>query len=256
MFRAFFVSLVALSYTLLVGTPFLVHAVLTRNTDTLYRVGRLGTRIVLWLAGVRFEVHGLEKIPRQAAVFMANHQSNCDPPAIFLILPPILVLAKKEFFRVPILGRAMVLRGFIPVDRQNREKAIEAVEAATKSLKAGHSFMAFPEGTRSPDGRLKQFKKGVFVMALKAGAPIVPISVSEGRKIMPKGKFSITPGILRITIHDPVPTEGCTLDDRERIIGLVRQAILGGLSAEEWPLEPVRSGAKATSGSADGAKNI
>src|SRR2546426_6820086 len=123
MFRAFFVSLVALSYTLLVGTPFLVHAVLTRNTDTLYRVGRLGTRIVLWLAGVRFEVHGLEKIPRQAAVFMANHQSNCDPPAIFLILPPILVLAKKEFFRVPILGRAMVLRGFIPVDRKNREKA-------------------------------------------------------------------------------------------------------------------------------------
>jgi 1-acyl-sn-glycerol-3-phosphate acyltransferase len=236
MLRAIFVTFFALAFTLLVGTPFLVHAVLTRNTNTLYNVGRLGARIVLWLAGVRLEVHGREKIPRRAVVFMANHQSNCDPPAIFVLLPPVLILGKEEFFRVPVLGRAMLLRGFVPVERKNRERAIKAVEQATKSLEAGNSFMVFPEGTRSPDGRLGPFKKGVFVMAIKAGAPIVPISVSGGRKIMPKGKFIIKPGTVRITFHEPVLTEGCTLGDRDRMMEKVRQAILGGLTPEEQPL--------------------
>ncbi len=242
MLRAFFVTLITLAYTLLVGTPFLIHAVLTRNTDALYRVGCWGAKIALWLAGVRLEVHGFEKIPaRRALVFMSNHQSNSEGPAIFTILPPVLILAKQEFFRVPILGRGMLLRGFIPVDRKNREKAIEAVDRAAQSLRAGRSFMVFPEGTRSPDGRLRPFKKGVFVMAIKAGAPIVPISASGGRKIMPKGKFMISPGVIRITFHDPVPTHGLTLQDRDQLMRTVRQTILQGLSPEEWPLAAVES---------------
>ncbi len=188
------------------------------------------------------EVRGLENIcTDRAVVFMPNHQSNCDPPAIFTILPPVLVMGKKEFFRVPILGRGMLLRGFIPVDRKNRQRAIEAMEEGVKSLKAGHSFLVFPEGTRSPDGRLQPFKRGVFIMAIKAGAPIVPISISGTRKIMPKGKFEIHPGVERITVHNPVSTEGRTLDDREKIMEQVRQAILSGLAEEEWPLEAVTS---------------
>jgi 1-acyl-sn-glycerol-3-phosphate acyltransferase len=188
----------------------------------------------LRLAGARLEVHGLEKIPKRCTlVFMPNHQSNCDPPAVFLILPAVLVMAKKEFFRIPVLGRAMRMRGFVPVDRKKREKAIESVEQATRSLQAGHNFLVFPEGTRSPDGRLQPLKKGVFVMAIKAQATIVPISVSGSRRIMPKGKLLISPGLVRITIHDPVPTEGCTLEDREQIMERVRQAILSGLTEEE-----------------------
>jgi len=236
MIRAFFVSLVTFALIFVVGTPFFIHAVLTGNTDPIYRVGRWVVGVVLWLSGVRLEVHGLVKIPSGcAAVFMPNHQSNCDPAAVFVVLPPVLVLAKKEFFRIPILGRAMRLRGFIPVDRQNRAKAIEAVEEATRSLKTGHHFLVFPEGTRSPDGRLQPFKKGVFVMAIKAQAAVVPISISGSREVMPKGKFAITPGPVRITIHDPVHTEGCTMDDRDKIMERVRQAILSGLAPEEWP---------------------
>ena len=117
-------------------------------------------------------------------VFMPNHQSNVDPPAALAVLPPVLVMVKREFFRVPILGRAMLLRGFIPVERKHRERAIAAVERAVESLKAGYSFLAYPEGTRSPDGRLQVFKKGVFVMAIKAQAPIVPVS-SDPRKLRP-----------------------------------------------------------------------
>jgi 1-acyl-sn-glycerol-3-phosphate acyltransferase len=237
MIRALVVTLFTFSLIFIAGTPLFIIALFTRNTDTLYRVGRWTARIALRLAGVQLEVHGLEKIPaRSALVFMPNHQSNCDPPAVFVILPTVLVLAKMEFFRIPVLGRAMRMRGFVPVDRKKREKAIEAVEQATRSLQAGHSFLVFPEGTRSSDGRLQPLKKGVFVMAIKAQATIVPISVSGSKRIMPKGKLLISPGLVRITIHDPVPTEGCTLDDREQIMERVRQAILSGLTEEERPL--------------------
>ncbi len=236
MIRAFFVTLVTFAYILIVGPPMLIHAWLTGNTDVLYRVGVRGASMALWLAGVRLEVHGLEKIPPdRAVIFMPNHQSNCDPPAIITILPPVLVMAKQEFFRVPVLGRGMRARGFIPVDRRNRERAIAAVEQAVAALKAGHSFLAFPEGTRSLDGRLQTFKRGVFMMAIKAGAPIVPISVSGSSKIMPKGKFVIRPGRVRITIHDPIPTANVGLDKRQTLIDLTRQAILTGLAPEEWP---------------------
>jgi 1-acyl-sn-glycerol-3-phosphate acyltransferase len=238
MIRAIFVTVVTFTYVLVVGFPFLIHAWLTKNTDKLYQCGITGARMALWLSGVRLEVHGLEKIPHgRAAIFMPNHQSNCDPPAVITILPPVLVMAKQEFFRVPVLGTAMVYRGFIPVDRKNREKAIAAVERAVASMKAGNSFLAFPEGTRSRDGRLQAFKKGLFVMAIKAGALIVPISASGARKIMVKGEFVIHPGRVRITIHDPIPAENYTLEQRRELIQRTRESILKGLEPEEWPVE-------------------
>ena len=236
MICAFLVTLVTFAYVLTLGPPVLIYAAISGNSDPVYKVGTLGARMALWLAGARLEIHGLDQIPsHRAVVFMANHQSNCDPPALLAVMPPVLVLVKKEFFRVPILGRAMVACGFIPVDRRNREQAVDAVEKGVQALKAGKSFLVYPEGTRSPDGRLQRFKKGVFVMAIKAGAPIVPVSVSGGNKIMPKGKFVIRPGRVRITFHEPVPTEGLTVEDRQVIIDRVRQAILDGLERSEWP---------------------
>jgi 1-acyl-sn-glycerol-3-phosphate acyltransferase len=238
MIRAILVTFVTFLYILVVGLPFLIHAWVTKNTDKLYQVGITGARWALWLSGVRLEVHGLEKIPHgRAAIYMPNHQSNCDPPAVITILPPVLVMAKQEFFRVPVLGTAMVYRGFIPVDRKNRERAIAAVERAVAAMKAGNSFLAFPEGTRSPDGRLQTFKKGLFVMAIKAGALIVPISVSGARKIMPKGQFVIRPGRVRITIHDPLSAQNYTLEQRRELIDRTRQAILQDLDPEERPVK-------------------
>jgi 1-acyl-sn-glycerol-3-phosphate acyltransferase len=241
MIRALFVIVITFLYILIVGLPFLLYAWLTKNTDKLYHIGMVGARMALWLSGVQLEVHGLEKIPHgHAAIYMPNHQSNCDPPAVISLLPPVLVMAKQEFFRIPILGTAMLRRGFIPVDRQNRERAIAAVEQAVQSLKAGNSFMAFPEGTRSRDGRLQEFKKGLFVMAIKAGALIVPVSVSGARHVMPKGKFAIHPGRVRITFHDPISAANYDLADRRALIRVTRQAILQGLAPEEWPRdEPV-----------------
>ena len=238
MIRAIFVSVVTLLYILVVGFPFLILARLTKNTDTLYQVGMRGARMALWFAGIHLEVHGLERIPHgRAAVFMPNHQSNCDPPAVITVLPPVLVMAKQEFFRVPVLGRAMVLRGFIPIDRRNRERAIDAVERAVAAMKSGSSFLAYPEGTRSRDGRIQVFKKGLFVMAIKAGAMVVPISISGAHRIMPKGEFAIHPGRLRITIQEPISAAAFTIESRRDLMEQTRQAILKGLALEERPLE-------------------
>jgi len=239
MLRTLFVCLVALLYIFLVGTPLVLYSVVIHNTDTLYKVGVAGGRMVLWLAGVKVDVSNREKIVLdRAVVFMANHQSNADAPAVFVQLPPVLTLGKKEFFRVPILGTAMRLRGFIPVERKRiRRQAVEHVEAAVRALRAGHPFAVFPEGTRSADGRLQPFKKGVFVMAIEAGAPIVPISVSGASRIMRKGSPVIHPGTVRLTVHDPVLTEGRTLDDMALVMNEVRQAMCRGLTAEEQPLK-------------------
>ncbi|HLY63610.1 MAG TPA: lysophospholipid acyltransferase family protein [Terriglobia bacterium] len=238
MIRAILTTIITFAYILLVGPWFLIYALISGRTDALYGCGRLGARMAVRLAGMKLDVAGMEKIPKnQAVLFMPNHQSLSDGPAIFGILPPVLAIAKKEFFTVPVLGRAMVLRGFVPLDRKNRERAIQAVEEAALGLRAGKSFLAFPEGTRSPDARLQPFKKGVFVMAIKGGAPIVPISISGSSRIMRKGEWAMHPGRVRITFHDPVPTAGCTIADRPAIMERVRQAILSGLTKEEWPKE-------------------
>ena len=236
MIRALIVVCLTFVYILFIGTPILIYAFVTKNDDLLYRVGVSGTRLALWLSGVRLEVSGLEKAPKdRAVVFMANHQSNCDPPAILAVLPRVRVLVKKEFFRVPILGRGMLGVGFIPVDRRQREQALKAVERALAELKQGHSFMIFPEGTRSPDGRMQLFKKGGFVMAIEAGVPIVPVSISGSAKIMRKGEAIIRPGTVRITFHEAVPTAGYTTDKRDIIMQKVRELMMQGLTEAERP---------------------
>jgi 1-acyl-sn-glycerol-3-phosphate acyltransferase len=238
MVRTLLVYAVIVLYLLLLGPPLLLWSAISGNTDALYSVGVFGAKTALFLAGVRICVLGREKIPvATAVVFMPNHQSNCDPPAVAAILPPVLVMAKKEFFRVPLLGTGMRMRGFIPVDRSNREKAFAAVEQAVGALKRGNSFLVFPEGTRSRSGRLQPFKKGVFVMAIEAGVPIVPISVSGASRVMRPGDFRIYPGPVRITIHSPVSTTGCSIADRSKIAARVREAVMEGLSADELPLE-------------------
>lgn len=238
MLRTLFVYITITLYILLIGLPLLVFSALTGNTDLIYQAGLRGARIALCLAGVKLQVEGYDKIPAgRAVVFMSNHQSNCEPPALAVKLPPVLILAKKEIFRIPVLGRAMRMRGFVPVDRQSRERSFAAVDQAVESLQRGNSFLAFPEGTRSPDGKLQGFKKGVFVMAIKAGVPIVPISISGGRQVMGKGEFKLHPGTLKIVIHDPVPTARYTAADRGRVAGLVRETIASGLPSQEKPLD-------------------
>lgn len=238
MIRAFAVVLVAFTLLFVFIPPLILYSALVGNADLLYRVGMWGVRVVLRVAGVKLEVSGQDKTPiDRAVVFMANHQGNCDPLAVIVNLPRVLVIGKKELFRVPFLGWGMRQCGFIPVDRKRRERAVGAVKEAIEALKSGHSFMVFPEGTRSRDGRLQPFKKGVFIMAIEAGAPIVPISVSGSARIMRKGEFVVRPGVVRLVFHDPIPTQGLTLEDRDDLSEQVRAAILSELAEDERPLK-------------------
>ena len=243
MIRACLVVLFIAVYILLAAPPMLLYTILARETDSIYAVGRFGAQVSVWLSGAKLEVHGREKIrPGQAALYLANHQSNIDPPALVSILPPVWIMAKKEFFNVPLLNIGMRMRGFIPIDRRNRASAIQSIDRAVEALKSGRPFIAFPEGTRSPDGRVRRFKGGVFVMAIKAGVPVVPISVSGSRKVMAKGKFKMRPGTVRITFHDPLPTTGMAIEDRGRLRDAVRERILTGLSEEERQPPPQTAG--------------
>jgi 1-acyl-sn-glycerol-3-phosphate acyltransferase len=218
-------------YVLLVGPPGLLLAWLFKWPAVLYVLSHGGVRMALGLAGIRYQVTGRERLPRdRAAVYCANHTSNIDAPLLFHLLHPRLhMLYKAEFGRMPILGRAAPLGGFVAVERQNPEQSQRAVDEAAASVAAGNSFMVFPEGTRSRTGDLLPFKKGGFIMAIKAQAPLVPVAIAGGRAAMTKGSRLIRPVSVRISIGEPIETSGMTLDDRDRLSARARGQIEGML---------------------------
>ena len=178
-------------------------------------------------SGIRYRVRGREHIPKnRAVVFCSNHESNVDPPVLFQALHKRLhVLFKAELTKLPILGAVMVAGGFVPVERDRREASMASIDRAAESIRSGNSFLIFPEGTRSRTSELLPFKKGGFIMAIKAQAPIVPVAVSGGRSAMQKGSWFVRPVMVDVRIGEPVETSGFALDDRDELIEIVRERI-------------------------------
>jgi 1-acyl-sn-glycerol-3-phosphate acyltransferase len=196
---------------------------LIRDIRPIYWVARTGVRLALGLSGVRVrQIHPEYATAHPTAVFVCNHVSNIDPPALFMVLPRIAVILKRELRRIPLLGYVMELGGFIYVDRQARGSRREALEKAVDTLRNGISLLIFPEGTRSPDARLLPFRPGPFTMAIEAQTPIVPITVHGTRELMPKGKGTIQPGTITLRFHLPISTVGLTTADRSELIERVR----------------------------------
>ena len=217
-------------YVLLFGPPFLLLALATGNALTLYRVALGGVRLGLWLSGISVRVRNPENIQRdRAAVYAVNHASNVEPPILYETLselfPRLRILYKAELRKLPILVRAFDLAGFVPLERGNREQSLPAIERAAEALREGHSFLIFPEGTRSRTGELLPFKKGGFIMALKGRAPVVPVAIKGARDAMKKGSLIIRPVRVTVSFGAPVPTTGLTLEDREPLISAVRGAV-------------------------------
>jgi len=214
-------------YVIVAGILGMAIAVPLKWVGLLYELGHIGVGLALGLAGIRYRVTGREHVPRdRAVVFCSNHQSNVDPPVLFRALHRRLhILYKAELSRLPILGTVIQVGGFIPVPREQKEAAMEAIERAAASIRSGNSFLIFPEGTRSRSEQLLPFKKGGFIMAIKAEAPIVPVAISGGRDAMRKGSAIVRPVRVRVRIGEPVETTGCTLDDRDALIEVVRGRI-------------------------------
>jgi 1-acyl-sn-glycerol-3-phosphate acyltransferase len=161
-----------------------------------------------------------------AVVFCSNHQSNIDPPILFQALHPRLhILFKRELTKLPLLGRAFQIGGFVPIDRGSREHSMAAIEQAAASLRQGHSFLTFPEGTRSRTGALLPFKRGPFLMALKAQVPVVPVAIQGGTASMRKGSPIVRPAVVSVRIGRPVETAGMDLSDREKLADEVRARV-------------------------------
>jgi 1-acyl-sn-glycerol-3-phosphate acyltransferase len=177
-------------------------------------------------------VTGAEHIERtRAAVYAVNHASNVEPPIIFDTLhelfPRLRILYKAELRKLPVLVRAFDLAGFIPLERGNPEQSLPAIDRAADALREGNSFLIFPEGTRSRTGELLPFKKGGFILAIKAQAPVVPIGITGARNAMRKGSPLIYPVTVHVRIGEPVETSGMTLEDRDALISAVRDRVAG-----------------------------
>jgi 1-acyl-sn-glycerol-3-phosphate acyltransferase len=211
-------------YTFAAGLIGIPYAFLTRDSRILFSLARLGVRLGFAIARIRIVTHGLEKIAAGSHfIYMMNHNSNLDAPAVFMKIPgPVRVLGKKELFRLPVLATAMRMGGFVPVDRSNREAAIESARTAARIAASGASFLIAPEGTRSRTGDLLPFKKGGFHIAIDSRVPVLPITVVGAFELMPPGSFAIRSGTIEIFFHDPIETSGLQSRDRFELIARVR----------------------------------
>src|SRR5207245_5173375 len=195
MLRTLFIGVFLGLYILVVGPPLLLYTFITRDPDPIYWAGVKGVMFFVCAVGVKVRVKGLERIPPGVCLFAANHTSSADAPAIVGAIPRrIAILLKESLFKWPIVGQAFRSVHFIPVNRSAHESAVTSVEKATEAMRAGQSFLIYPEGTRSPDGRLQRFKKGAVVMASKAGEPIVAIACAVAQMLVGKRSLVIRPG--------------------------------------------------------------
>jgi 1-acyl-sn-glycerol-3-phosphate acyltransferase len=210
----------------LIGFPW---TFLTGNIDLLYRISMWGAFAGVRLSGVKVQVEGLEKLdPGRAYIFMSNHVSNLDPPIMAPLIPNrTSIMVKKELFKVPILGRAMRIGSLVPVDRGNRDAGIAAVRAAAEVIEKKINMLIYVEGHRSFDGKLLPFKKGPFYLAAESGVPVVPVTIAGTHFVMPKGRFAIRAGLVKVIFHDPIsPSE---FGSRDCLMERVRGVIDSGL---------------------------
>jgi len=210
-----------------------VFSFFTNAENNVHKVANIWGRILLLLCGTKVQVIGKENILRgKPQVFMANHQSDFDILITLAYVPgQFRWIAKKELFAIPVFGQAMKGAGYIEIDRQNHEKAMQSLDLAALRIRQGKSVMTFPEGTRSRDGEIKAFKQGTFHLAIQAGVPIVPISIIGSGDIMPKRSLKIKPGKIKLVIDKPIDVRGYTLEGRQELIDRVRQVIIRNYDA-------------------------
>jgi 1-acyl-sn-glycerol-3-phosphate acyltransferase len=216
LFRGMMVSMAAACVAL--------HRV-TGNQELAWRFAKARARDLESLLGVRTRLHGIERLdPDAAYVYAPNHQSHLDILALLGHLPGATrFAAKHSLWRHPVVGAVLDSLGMIPIDRENPDQAVAALNGVAPE---GQSFVVFPEGGRSRDGRLRPFKNGAFVLAIRLGIPVVPVVCIGTRKLMPRGsRLTVVPGEIDLIVEDPIPTIGLAFADRHTLAARVRDVI-------------------------------
>ena len=215
----------------LIGFPW---TFISGDISLLYSMFMWGAWNGVRLTGVRVETVGLDQLDAGGTyIFMSNHVSNLDPPILIPLIPRrTSVMVKKELFTYPILGRAMRMGSLVPVDRGNRDAGIEAVKAAKKVIGQGLNMTIYVEGKRSFDGKLLPFKKGPFYLAMECGVPVVPVTIAGTHYAMPKKRFAIRPGTVKVIFHKPI--EPKDFRSRECLMEKVRAAMASGLPEQQY----------------------
>lgn len=211
---------------------------LTGTADfSIWLARRVWSPSALWLGGIRVEVTSLASLPEGPAVYASNHESAVDIWALFCAIPRnVRFVVKSELFRIPIFGLYLNVARYVRVDRGDHARAVAALQRAGEIVRSGTSLIVFPEGTRSPDARIQPFKKGPFVLAMEAGAPVVPVAIAGAAALNPKRRLSLRPGVIRIAIGPPVLPRD--FPDKDALLREVRRRIiqqhvaLGGLGGD------------------------
>ncbi len=194
-----------------------------------YNVVRWWCRVLHAITGTRYEVQGLENIPKGPYLVISNHSSHLDGPGLIVTLPdPVYFVIKKGLAQIPVWGWAAKRIGFISVDRSRSKAAKETLHQAVSTIREGRHILVFAEGTRSPDHRLHPFKKGGFHMAIEAGVPILPVAINGSRRLLPRGAPSPRPGTVTVVVGAPLQTEGLGKEDLPDLIARTREAIVAG----------------------------
>jgi len=233
MLRAYLFLLIFVPLTFVFAFSAII-ATLFDPTGRLYHGhARLWSRTSLWMAGVRLVAAGQELVPRdQPVIYMSNHQGNFDIHALFRAIPyRFSWIAKEELFSVPIFGYSMRRAGYVPLDRSDGRQALKSMERAAALIRQGRSVVIFPEGTRTSDGNLLPFKKGGFLLAGKAGVPIVPVTISGSRQVNPPNQIELYSGTITVRFGAPIPVTDESSRGREELLVKVRTAIAAGLEA-------------------------
>lgn len=184
-------------------------------------------RTLLFLAGARVTVRGTEHLePGRTYIFAANHQSYFDIPVAFGYLPAnFRIMAKATLFRIPFLGWHLRRSGHMPIARDNPRRAARSLLEAATHVREGTSVFVFPEGGRTPDGHFKEFKTGTFLLAIKAGVPVVPVTVNGTRAVLKMNSFHVHPGRVEMILHPPISTGGMNSSSAGALCVQVREII-------------------------------
>lgn len=234
--RTFFAIVVLVVLTVVFATLLILAALIgvpNRGGSIYDALPRVWSRAILWAASVTVRIHGLDRLaPGGTFIFLCNHVSLFDILALVGWLPRNNFVAKAELFKIPVFGAGMRVLGTVLIERENQQAAFGSYDVAGTRIREGSSVVVFPEGTRGREYAIRQFKKGPFVLAIKAGAPIVPVVVYGTIEILPKGKLLMHPGVIDVYVLDPVPTTGLHYSERDTLAQTVHdrmQSVINNL---------------------------